>query len=93
VSTEPFTSRRDKFVADVRARVDAMQQALDRVKARGAQQTEIDDTRARVKKLGDDVDRLRSASADDWWNVTHARVSEYLDRVEASVKRLDDNRS
>jgi archaellum component FlaC len=93
VSTEPFTSRRDKFVADVRARVDAMQQALDTVKARGAQQTEIDDTRARVKKLGDDVDRLRSASADDWWNVTHARVSEYLDRVEASVKRLDDNRS
>jgi hypothetical protein len=93
VSTEPFTSRRDKFVADVRARVDAMQQALDKVKARGAQETEIEDTRARVKKLGDDVDRLRSASADDWWDVTKARVSEYVDRVEASVKRLDDNKS
>ncbi len=70
-----------------------MQQALDRVKARGAQETEIEDTRARVKKLGDDVDRLRSASADDWWDVTKARVSEYVDRVEASVKRLDDNKS
>ena len=93
VSTEPFTSRRDKFVADLRARVDAMQQALDRVKARGAQETEIEDTRARVKKLGDDVDRLRSASADDWWDVTRTRVSEYMDRVEASVKRLDDNKS
>jgi hypothetical protein len=93
VSTEPFTSRRDKFVADLRARVDAMQQALDRVKARGAQETEIEDTRARVKKLGEDVDRLRSASADDWWDVTKARVSEYVDRVEVSVKRLDDNKS
>jgi len=93
VSTEPFTSRRDKFVDDLRARVDAMQQALDRVKARGAQKTEIEDTRARVKKLGDDVDRLRSASADDWWDVTKTRVNEYVDRVEASVKRLDDNKS
>jgi hypothetical protein len=93
VSTEPFTSRRDKFVADLRARVEAMQQALDRVKARGPQETEIEDTRARVKKLGDDVDRLRSASADDWWDVTKARVNEYVDRVEASVKRLDDNKS
>ena len=93
VSTEPFTSRRDKFVADLRARVDAMQQALDRVKAQGATETEIEDARARVKKLSEDVDRLRSASADDWWDVTKARVSEYLDRVEASVKRLDDNKS
>jgi hypothetical protein len=93
VSTEPFTSRRDKFVADIRARVDAMQQALDRVKARGAQETEVEDTRARVKKLGDDADRLRSASADDWWDVTKARVNEYVDRIEASVKRLDDNKS
>ena len=56
-----------------------------RVKARGAQETEIEDTRARVKKLGDDVDRLRSASADDWWDVTKARVNEYVDRVEASL--------
>jgi len=53
---------------------------------------EIEDTR-RVKKLGDDVDRLRSASADDWWDVTKTRVNEYVDRVEASVKRLDDNKS
>lgn len=93
VSTAPFTSRRDTFVADLRARVDAMERALDNVKARGAQETEVEDTRARVKKLGDDVDRLRSASADDWWDVTKARVTEYLERVEGSVKRLDDNKS
>jgi archaellum component FlaC len=92
VSTEPFTSRRDKFVADLRARVDGMSKALDQVTAKGAQKTELEDVRARVKKLGDDVDRLRTASADDWWDVTKARVTEYVDRVEQSVKRLDDNK-
>ena len=92
VSTEPFTSRRDRFVSELRSRVDAMERAMDGIKAGGAQQTEIEDVRARVKKLGEDVDRLRSASADDWWDVSKTRVSEYVDRVERSVKRLDDNR-
>lgn len=92
VSTAPFTSRRDAFVADLRARVDAYEQALEGVKADGARETELEDTRARVKKLGEDIDRLRSASADDWWDVSKARVTEYLDRVEGSVKRLDDNK-
>jgi archaellum component FlaC len=92
VSTEPFTSRRDKFVADMRARVDAMDEAMDGIKAKGAQETEIEDVRARVKKLGDDVDRLRTASADDWWDVTKARVTEYVERVEQSVDRLDNNK-
>jgi outer membrane murein-binding lipoprotein Lpp len=79
-------------VSELRAKVDAMEQALDGVKARGTKETEIEDVRARVKKLGDDVDKLRSASADDWWDVTKTRVSEYVDRVEQSVKRLDDNK-
>jgi hypothetical protein len=92
VSTAPFTSRRDRFVADLRARVDAMEQALDSVKARGPRETEVEDVRARVEKLGEDVDRLRSASADDWWNLSRQRVTEYVDRVEDSVNRLDDNK-
>jgi DNA repair exonuclease SbcCD ATPase subunit len=92
VSTEPFTSRRDNFVANLRARVDAMGKALDGVKTKGAQETEVEDVRARVKKLGDDVDRLRRASADDWWDVTKTRVTEYVDRVDQSVDRLDDNK-
>jgi len=69
-----------------------MERALDNVKASGTKETEVEDVRARVKKLGDDVDRLRSASADDWWDITRTRVSEYVDRVERSVKRLDDNK-
>jgi len=90
VSTAPFTSQRDEFVAAMAARVDAMKQALDKVKASGPKQTEVDDVRARINKLGDDVDRLKSASADDWWDVTKARVTEYVDRIDRSVNRLDD---
>jgi hypothetical protein len=92
VSSAPFESRRDRLVADLRARAEGMERALESVKARGAQETEIDDTRARVKKLREDVDRLASASADDWWDVSKARVTEYVDRVQASVDRLDDNK-
>jgi hypothetical protein len=40
--------------------------------------------------MAEDLDKLASASADDWWDVTKDRVEAYLDRVEASVKRLDD---
>jgi hypothetical protein len=46
-----------------------------------------------VNKLREDVDRLASAEADDWWDVTRARVTDYVDRVEASIKRLDDNKA
>lgn len=90
VSTAPFESARDMFVTDMRTRVDAMKRALDDVKADGVKKIEVEDVRARVNKLGDDLDRLKSASADDWWDVTRARVAEYIDRVEGSVKRLDD---
>jgi hypothetical protein len=92
VSTAPFTSRRDRFVKQLDARVEAMKHALDDVKASGPRETELDDTRARLKKLGEDVDRLGTASADDWWDVTSKRVTEYVDRVEGSVGRLDDNK-
>jgi cytochrome c556 len=92
ISTAPFTSRRDKFVADMRIRVDAMTKTLDGVKASGARKTESNDLRARVNKLGDDIDRLKSASAEDWWDISKTRVSEYIDRMEKSVGRLDDNK-
>jgi len=45
-----------------------------------------------VKKIASDLDRLAGASADDWWTVSRDRVRDYIDRVEASVKRLDDNK-
>jgi len=92
VSTAPFMSSRDKFVADMRARVDAMDKALDNVKATGHRKTELDDVQARVNKLGEDIDRLKSASAEDWWDLSKARVNDYIDRVDKSLARLDDSK-
>ena len=69
-----------------------MTKALDDVKASGARKTELNDLHARVNKLGDDIDRLKSASAEDWWDISKTRVSEYIDRMEKSVGRLDDNK-
>jgi len=92
VSTAPFTSRRDKFVAEMKTRLDAMRKSLDAAKASGPRKTERDDLHARVEKLADDMKRLGSASAEDWWALSKERVDEYIDRVERSVARLDDNK-
>jgi hypothetical protein len=88
----PFESRRDQFVTRMRARIDAMQAQLKDVKARDAEETELVDTRERINKLKDDVDRLEKSSADDWWDISAKRVTEYIDRVERSITRLDDDK-
>ena len=64
---------------------------MAKVTGRGARETEVDDVRARVRKLDEDLDRLDKATSDDWWDMTKARVGDYIDRVEKSVARLDDN--
>ena len=90
-ATAPFTSRRDAFVTAMKGRVNTFRRALEPVKAKGPREAELKDTRARVEKMDEDLDKLASASADDWWDVSKDRVEAYLDRVEASVKRLDDH--
>lgn len=87
-----FAERRDAFVTSLRARVDAMEEQLDKTKVRGALETELQDTKARIDKLQDDFDELRGVSADDWWDVSKERVGQYIERVADSIKRLDDNR-
>jgi hypothetical protein len=91
-ATAPFTSRRDTFITEMKGRVNTFGRALENVKASGPRETEVNDIKARVDKLVGDLDRLATASADDWWNVTRDRVEDYIDRVETSVKRLDDNK-
>lgn len=92
VATAGFEVRRDDFVTRTRARVDAMEDRLENVKADGARETELEDTRARINKLQDDLDRLRSVSTDGWWDVSAERVDEYIDRVEQSIDRLNDDK-
>jgi hypothetical protein len=93
VGTAGFEEAREAWVANAHARLDAMEERLQDVKADGARETELQDTRARIDKLQDDLDRLRSVSADEWWDVSRARVREYLDRVERSIGRLDNDKS
>lgn len=92
-TTAGFEERRNAWIASARARVDGMEDRLEDVKADGARDTELQDTRARIDKLQDDLDRLRSVSADEWWDVSAARVREYIDRVERSIGRLDNDKS
>lgn len=92
VSTAPFASARDRFVTDMQARIDGWKQSLDGVKVRGARETELNDLKARINKLDDDVDHLKSADADDWWDLSKARVNDYIERVEKSVARVDNGR-
>ncbi len=51
----PFQSARDRFVADMEARLDGWKTSLENVKLRGARQTELEDVRARIDKLDGDV--------------------------------------
>jgi aspartate aminotransferase-like enzyme len=87
-----FEARRDDFVDRVRTQVDAWEDQLKAINAAGARKTELDDTRARIDKLQDDLDRLRTVDADDWWDVSRKRVSEYIDRLETSIGRLDNDK-
>lgn len=91
VGTVGFEERRDAWVARARARIDAMEERLEGVDVEGASETELQDTRARIDKLQDDLDRLRTVSAEEWWDVSAARVREYIDRVERSIGRLDND--
>ena len=85
--------RRADFVDRARARIDALESQLKDAKASGARETELEDTRARIDKLQDDLDRLKTVDADDWWDLSEKRVSEYIDRVERSVGRLDNDQA
>jgi DNA repair exonuclease SbcCD ATPase subunit len=68
-----------------------MEEQLERTKAKGALETELEDTKARIDKLQEDLDELRNVSPDAWWDVSSERVGQYIERVDESIKRLDDN--
>lgn len=87
-----FAARRDQFIDALEPRVDAMKKQMEAVKAKGTEHTERNDTLSRVNKLDSDLTELRKASTDDWWKISRDRVSDYIDRLEKSIGRLDDNK-
>ena len=88
-----FDRRRAEFVDRARARIDAFETQLKDVKATGPRETELEDTRARIDKLQDDLDRLKTVEADEWWDLSEKRVGEYIERVERSIGRLDNDKA
>lgn len=89
---DAWEARRDRFVARMEARIDAMEAALKDIDLKGAAETEAEDTRARVRKMREDTDRLKNATERDWWDITRARVNDYIERVDRSIRRLDDDK-
>ena len=70
----------------------AMEEQLKNVRARAA----AGDGVGRYKGARQQAERGRGqaqrASADDWWDISSKRVSEYIERVERSVERLDNDK-
>lgn len=92
-TTSSFDQQRAQFIDRARARADAFEAALKDVKRDGRLETELEDTRARIDKLQDDLDRLRTVDANAWWETSEKRVGEYIDRVEESIGRLDNDKA
>lgn len=91
-SADNWEVRRERFARRMEARIEAMENALKDVDLKGAPETEAEDTRARLKKMREDTDRLHNATEDDWWDITKARVNDYIERIDRSINRLDDDR-
>ena len=91
-AADNWEARRERFARRLEARIEAMENALKDVDLKGAAETELEDTRARLKKMREDTDRLHTATEDDWWDITKARVNDYIERVDRSIRRLDDDR-
>lgn len=83
-----WRARRDRLVSRLEARIESMEEALKGSDARGADQEDVEETRERVSNLREETNRLRNAEEDNWWDVTRDRISEYIDRVEAAIRRL-----
>jgi hypothetical protein len=90
--TSDWSARRDELVARMETRIEALDTALRNVGSRDANQAEVEDTRTRVRQLREDSDRLRDASEPEWWDVTKQRVEAYIERIDAAIDRLTDDR-
>ncbi|MGE0449568.1 MAG: hypothetical protein AB7Q29_08290 [Vicinamibacterales bacterium] len=84
----PFASARDRFVAEMQPRIASMTRALDNIRARGARQTRVEQVRAQVEKLRDDLDALKASEAGDWWDLSKARVQNAIERLDESIEQL-----
>ena len=91
-SSDNWEARRERFARRMEVRVEAMENALKDLDLKGAPETEVEDTRARLKKMREDAERLHNTTEEDWWEITKDRVNDYIERVDRSINRLDDDK-
>ena len=90
--TSDWRVRRDQLVARMEARIEALDAALRDDSVRDADRETVEDSRMRVQQLREDTERLRDASEPEWWDVTKQRVETYIERIEAAIDRLTNDR-
>jgi|SRR5687767_3267537 len=89
--SETWAARRDRLVNATQRRLDAMEQALRDIDGPDVDKEDVEETRARVRAMREENERLRQASDDDWWDVTRDRVTRTIDRIEDRIDRLVTN--
>ena len=89
--SETWAARRDRLVNAAQRRLDAMEQALRDIDGPDVDKEDVEQTRARVRTMREENERLRKATDDDWWDVTRDRVTRTVDRIEDRIDRLVTN--
>jgi hypothetical protein len=89
--SDTWAARRDRLVNATQRRIDAMEQALRNIDGPDVDKEEVEETRARVRTMREENERLRQATEDDWWDVTRDRVTRTVDRIEDRIDRLVTN--
>jgi hypothetical protein len=90
--TSDWHVRRDQLIARMQARIEALEAALRDVSVRDADKADVEDTRMRVKQLREDTGRLRDTTEQDWWDVTTQRLERSIERIDAAIDRITNNR-
>ena len=90
-NSETWAARRDRLVNAAQRRLDAMEQALRDIDGPDVDKEDVEETRARVRAMREENERLRKATDDDWWDVTRDRVTRTVDRIEDRIDRLVTN--
>jgi TolA-binding protein len=86
-NADTWEARRDRLVNRMQARIDSMEQALRDV-GPDADKEDVEETRAEIRDMREENDRLRGADENDWWDVTRERVNNFIERIDARIDRL-----
>jgi Skp family chaperone for outer membrane proteins len=88
-----FTAQRERFAARMEADIKALERDLDRyaTRARGTARDGVEDVRAQLNDLRQQVSELRNVDEGSWWDATQRRLDRTAERIERSIENLGRN--